>query len=112
MAEPMAREEIRSRLSELDGWQEEDGWLVRRYRTGDWRRTCLVAGGIQLLAEAAGHHPDLELGYPALTVRLRTHDANGITAADFELARRIEETVTWRPGDGSDLPGPAGEWIE
>ena len=112
MAGPMSPDEVQRHLQDLPGWEEEGGSLVRRYRTGDWRRTCLVAGGIQLLAEAAGHHPDMELGYPALTVRLRTHDADGITASDFELAGRIEETVTWRPGDGSALPGPAGDWIE
>jgi hypothetical protein len=39
------------------------------------------------------------------SVDLSTHSANGITDKDFELARKIEDTVQWRPAAGSALEG-------
>jgi pterin-4a-carbinolamine dehydratase len=107
--EDVARQRI---ASSLPRWSVEDGQLVRTYRTGDWRRTNLLAGAIAFLAEAAYHHPDLEVGFPKLTVRLTSHDAGGITERDLELARLIEEHVTWRPGKGSIFTGPPEGWID
>ena len=104
---------VRDRLeASLGKWTLEKGQLVRKYRTGDWRRTSLLAGAIGFLAESAYHHPDLELSFPSLTVRLSTHEAGGITERDLELARRIEELATWRPGPGSPFTGPPDGWIE
>jgi len=101
--------EIERHLSEgLEGWGFTDGHLIREFRTGDWRRGSLLAGAIAFLGEAAFHHPDIVLGFPALTVRLRSHDVDGITDRDFELARRIEEVATWRPTAGD---GPPDDWI-
>jgi pterin-4a-carbinolamine dehydratase len=107
--EDVARQRL---ASSLPRWSVEDGQLVRTYRTGDWRRTNLLAGAIAFLAEAAYHHPDLEVGFPKLTVRLTSHDAGGITERDLELARLIEEHVTWRPGKDSVFTGPPEGWID
>ena len=42
------------------------------------------------LAEGAGHHPDIDIRYNAVTLALTTHSAGGLTAKDFELARAID----------------------
>ena len=99
--------EIRKRLaSDLPQWRFEDGALTRSYRTSGWKGTMLAAGAVAHLAEVAWHHPELRLEYPRLTVRLNTHDANGITDKDFALARKIEEVIGWRPGEeGGGLEG-------
>jgi 4a-hydroxytetrahydrobiopterin dehydratase len=91
--------EVRARIaSDLPGWYYEDGAICRRYRTGGWRASLMVAGAIGHLAEVAWHHPDLLVTYPAVTVRLSTHSAGGITDKDLSLARRIEQWVGWQPG--------------
>ena len=41
-------------------------------------------------AEELGHHPDLEISWATVTVRISTHSEGGLTAADFELAARID----------------------
>lgn len=111
--EPLQEHIVRQRLeSTLPNWRLQDGELVRTYRTGDWRRTNLLAGAIAFLSEAAYHHPAVELGFSSLRVRLVTHDAGGITARDIELARLIEERATWRPEPGSVFTGPPDGWIE
>lgn len=92
--------------AELPGWKCEAGLLVRRYRTGGWRPSMMVANTIAHLAEVAFHHPELTIAYREVTVRLVTHSAGGLTAKDFELARKIEEVVTWHPDrESSALEG-------
>lgn len=92
-------DEIARRLAaDLPLWRHEEGFLTRVYETHGWKGTLMAVNAIGHLAEAAWHHPDLRVSYPSVEVRLQTHDAGGITDRDFELARKIEEVVTWRPG--------------
>ncbi len=101
-------ERIEARLrAELPQWRHRDGCIQRTYRTSGWKATMMVVGAIAHLAEAAWHHPDLAVSYPSVTVRLMTHSAGGVTDKDFELARKIDEVVGWRPGRiaGSALEG-------
>jgi hypothetical protein len=46
-----------------------------------------------------------------VTVKLKTHSENGITGRDFELARQIEQTVLWRPSEGSALEGTPNKFV-
>jgi len=73
--------------------------VLRRYATHGWKSTLMVVNAIGHLCEAAWHHPDLAVSYAAVEVSLSTHDAGGITEKDFELARKIEDVVAWRPGE-------------
>ncbi len=108
-----SNDEVREWLAvNLPGWRLQKSYLVRVYKTGGWRLTLMVANAIGFLAEAADHHPELILNYPSLEVHLETHSAGGITAKDYELALRIEETILWLPGAENALTGPAGKWIE
>ena len=97
---------VAKKLQELPKWKTENGWLVRTYETDGWPSTLLVVGAIAFVAEAANHHPDLTISWPRVVVRLQTHSAGGLTDKDFELARKIEETVTWWPSRG--WPGLEG----
>lgn len=83
---------------ELPAWRLEDGWIRRTYKTASWKSTLMVINTVGHLAEAAWHHPELAASYAWVEVRLQNHAAKGITDKDFELARKIEEVVCWRPG--------------
>ena len=102
---------IRARLvGDLRHWRLEGGVICRTYRTGGWKSTLMVVNAIGHLAEAAWHHPDLAVSYAFVEVKLTTHDAKGITDKDFELAKKIEEVVGWRPGEADALEGtPQGD---
>jgi pterin-4a-carbinolamine dehydratase len=100
--------QIATRLpQELPRWSFTNGHIERVFKTAGWKATLMVVNAIGHLAEVAWHHPDLAVSYASVTVRLMTHDAGGITDKDFELARKIEEVVMWRPGQqpGSALEG-------
>lgn len=101
-------DETTARLAdELPGWHLEDGWIRRKYKTSGWKATLMVVNTVGHLAEAAWHHPDLTVSYAFVTVKLMNHAVKGITDKDFELAKKIEEVVMWRPGatEGSALEG-------
>lgn len=100
--------DVQRRLAaELPHWYLEAGQLRRKVRTGGWKGTLMAVNAIAHLAEAAWHHPDLSVTYAFVVVKLTTHSAKGITDKDFELARKIEEVVFWRPGEdaGNALEG-------
>jgi 4a-hydroxytetrahydrobiopterin dehydratase len=106
--EVYASDEIASRLQQdLPTWTHEDGHLRRKYQTSGWKGTLMVVNAVGHLAEAAWHHPDLEVSYPSVIVKLMNHAARGITNKDFELAQKIEEVVMWQPAKhaGSALEG-------
>lgn len=91
--------EIAERLTGvLRHWYLEDGFIRRKYRTSGWKSTLMVINAVGHLAEAAWHHPDILASFPWVEVRLRNHDANGITDKDFELAAKIEDVLQWQPG--------------
>ena len=93
---------VRARLqTELPHWFLESGHIQRRYKTGGWKASLMVVNAIGHLAEAAWHHPEIELSYGHVLVKLQTHSAHGITYKDFELARKIEALICWQPGANS-----------
>ena len=93
---PLSATEAAMRLTDLPGWAIADGMLTKSYDTNGWPFTMLVVGAIAFLAESADHHPDLIVTWPRVTVKLSTHDAGGLTAKDFDLARQIDQTVHTR----------------
>src|SRR5262249_43491374 len=101
--------EISARLAaDLPLWFYEDGWIRRKYKTHSWKGTLMVINAVGHLAEAAWHHPDITASYAWVEVRLQNHAAKGITDKDFELAKKIEEMVQWRPTGGA-LEGTPNE---
>jgi 4a-hydroxytetrahydrobiopterin dehydratase len=109
--------EIAEKLaSELPEWRYEGGWIRRTYKTHTWPGTLLLINTIGMLSEAAWHHPDLVVSYAFVEVKLATHSAKGITDKDFELAKKLEETLLWRGLNAPEAPlakrvlrGPKGE---
>jgi|SRR5579872_4696772 len=99
--------EIKQRLArELAKWHLENGFICRKYQTHGWKGTLMVINAVGHLAEAAWHHPDIAASYSWVEVRLQNHAAKGITDKDFELAKKIEEVILWRPGKaGGALEG-------
>lgn len=75
----------------LADWRPLLGRLMARFQTGDFLSGLALVNRVAEAAEAANHHPDVELTYPTVTVRLSSHDVGGITSRDLDLARAISE---------------------
>ena len=109
--QPLTDGEIAQRLAELPGWVHDGGVIRRTYKTDGWPTTLMLVNAIGFYAEAADHHPDLQVSWGRVTVSLRTHSARGITPKDVELASLIEQAALWRPGAASTLRGTPKQFV-
>ncbi len=82
--------EIEAALADLPDWAREGDALTRTFRLNDFVHAVDFVNVVAEAAEAMGHHPDIDLRYNKVTLRLSTHSAGGLTAKDVDLARRIE----------------------
>ncbi|WP_091312004.1 4a-hydroxytetrahydrobiopterin dehydratase [Micromonospora chersina] len=74
---------------QLDGWTYLLGGLQTRIRTPDFAAGLALVNAIGAEAERRDHHPDLDLRYTHVDVRLWSHDAGGVTDRDVRLARAV-----------------------
>jgi 4a-hydroxytetrahydrobiopterin dehydratase len=107
----LTEEQLQRALDDLRGWEVRDGWLRRKYTTPGFAHSMMLVNTIGYLAEAAGHHPDLSVGYAQVTIKLQTHRVLAVTPNDVALACRIHETVIWKPADDSPLDGFPKNWV-
>ncbi|WP_193103263.1 4a-hydroxytetrahydrobiopterin dehydratase [Brachybacterium sp. FME24] len=75
----------------LADWRRVDDTLAARFATGDFATGLDLVNRIGAAAEAAGHHPDIMLTYPAVEITLSSHDVGGVTRRDIALARTISD---------------------
>lgn len=85
----LSASEIEQALPSVPGWRLEGGRLVREFRCPDFISAVALVNRIGELAEAAGHHPDIDIRYNRVVLGLETHDANGITVKDFDMAKAV-----------------------
>ena len=78
--------EIEARLPNLPGWSIVDGKLHREFQFKDFVSAFAFMTGVALVAEAKNHHPEWFNVYNKVVLDLTTHDVQGISALDFELA--------------------------
>ncbi len=81
--------EIQERLSRLPGWERRGPEIRRTWAFADFAAAMAFVNRVAALAEAADHHPDIDIRYSKVTLVLSTHDAGGLTARDFALAESI-----------------------
>jgi 4a-hydroxytetrahydrobiopterin dehydratase len=72
-----------------EDWHPEGSVAEATFRTGSFAAGVELVDAIGELAEAADHHPDVDLRYSTVTVRLTSHDADGLSQRDVALARQI-----------------------
>jgi len=91
--EKMPATAIEEALKDLPGWEYQEGTLVTVLEFADFKEAFTAMCRIAFECEAQQHHPDWTNVYNELEIRLRTHDADGVTEKDFRLARTIESLV-------------------
>lgn len=75
----------------LEDWRVLFGALHARFRTGDFATGLELVRQVGERAEAVDHHPEVDLSYSLVDVRLSSHDVGGVTQRDVRLARAISE---------------------
>jgi 4a-hydroxytetrahydrobiopterin dehydratase len=78
--------EVQGWLKAHPGWALEGGMIRRTFAFGDFRAAMAFVSRVADAAEAADHHPDIDIRYSKVTLSLVTHDAGGLTSRDTKLA--------------------------
>jgi 4a-hydroxytetrahydrobiopterin dehydratase len=85
---------VATRVSALAGWERDGDTIVKTFELPTFPDAIGFVTRVAERAEAANHHPDLDIRYRKVRVALSTHDAGGLTDMDFDLATEIEGCVT------------------
>jgi 4a-hydroxytetrahydrobiopterin dehydratase len=86
----LSPDEVKERISGLNGWRAENDKLVKRFEFPNFAESLAFVNKVGERAEAADHHPDITFGWGYAEFAITTHDRGGITDFDFALAREIE----------------------
>jgi 4a-hydroxytetrahydrobiopterin dehydratase len=92
MARPQRLDDdrISARLAELPGWERDGDEIVKTFELPTFPEAITFVTRIADRAEAANHHPDIDIRWRKVRVALTTHDAGGLSDLDFDLASQIE----------------------
>lgn len=77
----------------VDDWRVLYGRAFAHYRTGSFAEGVALVRAIGTVADGMDHHPDVDLRYSGVTVRLSTHDVDGLSDRDVALAREISKVA-------------------
>lgn len=91
--QPLSPADIAKRLKRIPGWRLKDRQLVCSMQFQGFVDAIAFVNQLVEPAETIAHHPDLTISYNKVELSLFTHDANGLTTLDFDLA----ETITQLP---------------
>ncbi|OIQ28577.1 MAG: 4a-hydroxytetrahydrobiopterin dehydratase [Bacteroidetes bacterium MedPE-SWsnd-G2] len=84
---------IEKKLLHLPEWDYFDNALQAEFEFENFKDCFSAMSRIAFECEALNHHPNWSNTYNILNISLSTHDANGVTQADFDLAHAIEAIV-------------------
>jgi 4a-hydroxytetrahydrobiopterin dehydratase len=91
MTQKLNKTQIQAALATLPNWKLEQAELVQTATFPDFVQAMKFVNRVAELAEAAGHHPDIDIRYNRVRLALVTHDAGGITQNDISLAQNIDQ---------------------
>lgn len=83
-------EDLDQALRALPDWNREGDWLVRTVRCPSFRAAIALVNRVADAAEAADHHPDIEIVWRRVTFRLTSKASGGLTARDTDMAGTID----------------------
>ena len=82
--------EVEAKLAGLSGWARAGAAIAKEFDRGDFVGSVEFVSALVEPAEGMNHHPDLEISWGTVKVTISTHSEGGLTAADFELAEKID----------------------
>jgi len=86
--------DVDAALSSLPGWVRSGDTITKTFDCPSFAAAIAFVTRVGFLAEAANHHPDLDVRWRRVHVALTTHDAGGLTELDTQLAGAIETAAS------------------
>jgi 4a-hydroxytetrahydrobiopterin dehydratase len=92
----MSDSEVKDALADLPGWDLAGSDIVKEYKFADFLAAMAFVNQVAEAAEAANHHPDIDIRWNKVRLALSTHSEGGLTSNDFSLAAQIESLAGTR----------------
>ncbi len=89
-AAALSEAEIAQALTTVPSWERQGAEIARTYAFPSYMAGIEFVTQVGALAESANHHPDMQVGWRKVTLRLSTHSAHALTQKDFDLARKAD----------------------
>jgi 4a-hydroxytetrahydrobiopterin dehydratase len=90
MTERLSDIAIQRELGTLPGWSRRGELITKTFQFRNFLDGIDFVVAVAKAAEAADHHPDVDIRYTKITCSLSTHSAGGITQKDLDMAKQIE----------------------
>ncbi len=87
----MTPKQISLQLKTVPNWSKRGQTIVRTFKFEGFLEGLDFVNRIALKAQESNHHPDIDIRFNKVTLKLTTHDAGGITKKDFSLGRQCDE---------------------
>jgi 4a-hydroxytetrahydrobiopterin dehydratase len=101
----MDDDEITQALQDFPHWRRDGEKIARAVEAPSFLEGVDLVGVVARAAEAANHHPDIDIRWRTVTFTLSTHSEGGVTAKDFALAQQIDDAVNRTVAREIDEPG-------
>ena len=89
----LTSDEITAQLRRVADWRQTDQAIRRQFAFSSFLEAIRFVNTVAALAEAADHHPDIDIRFKRVTMTLSTHSAGGLTVKDFALAEQIDRAA-------------------
>ena len=83
--------EIATKITSLQGWELEGNFLVKKFVFKDFSEAFGLMTRVALIAESENHHPDWYNVYNRVTIKIQTHEVQGITEKDVIFAQKVNQ---------------------
>jgi len=93
MADLLSEPEIGQHLAQIEGWTREGREIFRQFQFKNFVEAMRFVNSVAEAAEKANHHPDIDIRWSKVLLRLSTHSKGGLTRADFDLAAAVNSLV-------------------
>lgn len=90
MPELLSASQIKEHLKKVPEWEHEKKAIERLFEFDDFSEAVDFVNAVAEIAEEQDHHPDIDIRYNRVRLRLSTHSQGGLTELDFELAEKID----------------------
>ena len=90
MPDLLEADEIKKRLKKVPEWDHDKKAIERAFEFDDFTQAMDFVNAVSEIAEEEEHHPDIDIRYNKVVLRLSTHSEGGLTESDFDLAERID----------------------
>lgn len=94
MADVLNADALHHGLDQLDGWEGDLGGIRKTWKYRDFAEAMVFTNRVAELAEAAGHHPDIDIRWNEVTLTFVTHSAGGVTQQDLEMAEQVDRALS------------------